>query len=128
MTGNLLLVAAGGGAGAVLRYLLSLALARAPAGGWPWPTFTANIAGGLAIGLLAGWLSLRGGVDGERIRLLLGVGLLGGFTTFSAFSLETLMMLERREWGPAALYAGLSVVLATSAVFLGLLVMRRGLA
>ena len=76
MTGNLLLVAAGGGAGAVLRYLLSLALARAPAGGWPWPTFTANIAGGLAIGLLAGWLSLRGGVDGERIRLLLGVGLL----------------------------------------------------
>jgi CrcB protein len=67
-------------------------------------------------------------VDGERIRLLLGVGLLGGFTTFSAFSPETLMMLELREWGPAALYAGLSVVLATSAVFLGLLVMRRGLA
>ena len=80
------------------------------------------------MGLLAGWLSLRGGADGERIRLFLGVGLLGGFTTFSAFSLETLMMVERRALGPAALYAGLSVVLATSAVFLGLLVMRRVLA
>ena len=77
------------------------------------------------MGLLAGWLSLRGGVDGERIRLLLGVGVLGGFTTFSAFSLETLMMLERRAWGQAALYAGLSVTLATGAVFLGVLIMRR---
>jgi CrcB protein len=128
MTGKLLLVAAGGGLGAVLRYLLSLALTRVPAGGWPWPTFTANLAGGLAMGLLAGWISLRGGADTERMRLLLGVGLLGGFTTFSAFSLETLMMLERRAWGLAVLYSGLSVVLATGAVFLGLVGMRRLLA
>jgi CrcB protein len=128
MTGNLLLVAAGGGAGAVLRYLLSIAFGRAPLGTWPWPTFTANIAGGLAMGLLAGWLSLRGGADGERVRLFLGAGLLGGFTTFSAFSLETLMMVERRAWGSAALYSGLSVVLATGAVFLGLVGMRRFLA
>lgn len=124
MTANLLLVAAGGGAGAILRYLLSFALARG-AGAWPWPTFIANIAGGLAMGLLAGWLSLRSGDEGERMRLLLGVGLLGGFTTFSAFSLETLMMVERRAWGQAALYAGASVVLSTGAVFLGLLLMRR---
>ena len=128
MTGNLLLVAAGGGAGAVLRYLLSIAFGRGPLGTWPWPTFTANIAGGLAMGLLAGWLSLRGGADGERVRLFLGVGILGGFTTFSAFSLETLMMVERRAWGSAALYSGLSVVLATGAVFLGLVGMRRFLA
>jgi CrcB protein len=128
MTVNLLLVAVGGGVGAVLRYLLALAFGRGLFGAWPWPTFTANIAGGLAMGLLAGWLSLRSGADGERMRLLLGVGLLGGFTTYSAFSLETLMMVERRAWGEAALYAGLSVVLATSAVFLGLLVMRRVLA
>lgn len=125
MTANLLLVAAGGGAGAILRYLLSFALARGAAGAWPWPTFIANIAGGLAMGLLAGWLSLRSGDEGERMRLLLGVGLLGGFTTFSAFSLETLMMVERRAWGQAALYAGASVVLSTGAVFLGLLLMRR---
>ena len=128
MTGNLLLVAAGGGAGAVLRYLLSIAFGRPPLGAWPWPTFTANIAGGLAMGLLAGWLSLRGGADGERVRLFLGAGLLGGFTTVSAFSLETLMMVERRAWGSAALYSGLSVVLATGAVFLGLVGMRRFLA
>ncbi len=125
MTANLLLVAAGGGAGALLRYLLSFALARGCGSAWPWPTFIANIAGGLAMGLLAGWLSLRSGDEGERMRLLLGVGLLGGFTTFSAFSLETLMMVERRAWGQAALYAGASVVLSTGAVFLGLLLMRR---
>ncbi len=125
MTANLLLVAAGGGAGAVLRYLLSFALGRGSAGAWPWPTFTANLAGGFAMGLLAGWLSLRSGDEGERMRLLLGVGLLGGFTTFSAFSLETLMMVERRAWGQAAVYAGASVVLSTGAVFLGLLLMRR---
>ena len=86
MTGNLLLVAAGGGAGAVLRYLLSIAFGRGVLGAWPWPTFIANIAGGLAVGLLAGWLSLRGGADGERIRLFLGVG--GSFSgwAFSAGS------------------------------------------
>ena len=125
MSANLLLVGLGGGLGAMLRYLLSLGLGRLTGGSWPWPTFTANLAGGLAMGLLAGWLSLRGAGEGERLRLLLGVGVLGGFTTFSAFSLETLMMVERRAWGQAALYAGLSVMLSTAAVFLGLILMRR---
>jgi CrcB protein len=77
------------------------------------------------MGLLAGWLALRAGAEGERVRLLLGVGVLGGFTTFSAFSLETLMMIERRAWAQAGLYALLSVLLSTAAVFLGLLIMRR---
>ncbi|MCA6227341.1 MAG: fluoride efflux transporter CrcB [Phenylobacterium sp.] len=122
---NLLLVGLGGGFGAILRYLLSVGFGRLPAGTWPWPTFTANLAGGLAMGLLAGWLSLRGAGEGERLRLLLGVGVLGGFTTFSAFSLETLMMVERRAWGQAGLYAGLSVILSTAAVFLGFVILRR---
>lgn len=125
MPPNLLLVGLGGGLGAILRYLLSLGFGRLPAASWPWPTFTANLAGGLAMGLLAGWLSLRGAGEGERLRLLLGVGVLGGFTTFSAFSLETLMMVERRAWGQAALYASLSVALSTLAVFLGLFLVRR---
>ena len=125
MPANLLLVGLGGGLGAILRYLLSLGFGRLPAANWPWPTFTANLAGGLAMGLLAGWLSLRGAGEGERLRLLLGVGVLGGFTTFSAFSLETLMMVERRAWGQAALYASLSVALSTLAVFLGLFLVRR---
>ena len=127
MNGNLILVAAGGGAGAALRYLLSQALSR-PGVSWPWATFLANIAGALLIGLLAGWLALRAGAEGERVRLLLGVGVLGGFTTFSAFSLETLMMIERRAWAQAGLYAVLSVLLSTAAVFLGLLIMRRWVA
>jgi CrcB protein len=127
MSGNLILVATGGGAGAVLRYLLSQALSR-PGVGWPWATFLANIAGGLLIGLLAGWLALRAGAEAERVRLFLGVGVLGGFTTFSAFSLETLMMIERRAWAQAGLYAVLSVLLSTAAVLLGLLIMRRWVA
>lgn len=126
MTGlNVLLVGLGGGAGAILRYLLSLSVSRHVPGDWPWATFLANVSGGLAMGALMGWLSLRDGSEGERVSLFLGVGVLGGFTTFSAFSLETLMMVERRAWGQAALYAGLSIILSTAAVFTGLLLMRR---
>jgi CrcB protein len=120
MTGNLLLVAAGGGAGAVLRYLLSLAFGRGLFGGWPWPTFTANIAGGLAMGLLAGWLSLRGGVDHERIRLLLGVGLLGGFTTFSSYAFQAVELWESGRPGLALASVVASNLLGFIAVWGGL--------
>jgi len=122
---NLLLVGLGGGFGAILRYLLSVGFGRLPAGTWPWPTFTANLAGGLAMGLLAGWLSLRGAGEGERLRLLLGVGVLGGFTTFSAFSLEAALLIERRQLALAAGYVAGSVLLAVAAVFAGLWLARR---
>ena len=92
-------MAAGGATGAVLRYLLGLQATRTLGHGWPYGTFTANVLGGLLMGVLAGWLALRGGADQERWRLLLGVGVLGGFTTFSAFSLEVALMLARRAWG-----------------------------
>ncbi len=121
-----LLVAAGGALGASARYALGLAATRlAPNAGWPWGTFAANVAGGLAIGLLAGWLALKAGASTEAIRLFAAVGVLGGFTTFSAFSLETALMIERRQLGLAFAYAVLSVVLSVAALFAGLTIARR---
>jgi CrcB protein len=120
---RLFLVFVGGGAGAVARYGLGLWLPR-PAG-WPLPTLTANVAGGLLIGILAGFLAHRGGEHQQQWQLLLQVGVLGGFTTFSAFSLETAMMIERKALVQAAGYAGLSVALCIAAVFAGLMLSRR---
>lgn len=125
---SLLLVAAGGAAGAVLRHLVGAAAFRTLGGGWPYGTLAVNVMGGLLMGVLVGWLALRGAGDQERWRLLLGVGGLGGFTTFSAFSLETVLMLERREWSSAAAYSILSVALSVGALMLGLALMRRVLA
>jgi len=125
---NLLLVAAGGAVGAVCRYLLGVRLFKAFGPGLPYGTFAANLIGGLAMGVLVGVLALRGGADQERWRLLLGVGVLGGFTTFSSFSLEVGLMIERRTYGLAAAYSLASVVLSIGALFVGLFAMRKLLA
>lgn len=119
---RLLIVAAGGALGAVARYGVGRLL---PATGWPWPTLTVNLVGGLLMGLLAGWLAFRGGAQGETIRLFAAVGLLGGFTTFSAFSLETALMIEKRQFALASGYVAASVVLSVAALFLGLTIARR---
>ena len=121
-----LLVGAGGALGAVARYGLGLTVGRlAPGAAWPWATLTANVAGGLLMGLLAGWLALKAGAGQESIRLFAAVGVLGGFTTFSAFSLETALMIERRDFAMAGGYIAASVVLSIAALFLGLMLARR---
>lgn len=114
----LLLVMSGGAIGAGLRYGLSRAVPFAGAG-WPWATFVANVLGGFAMGILAAWI-LRGDNSAEVLRLFVGVGVLGGFTTFSAFSLEIVRMLERGQMVLAAGYAAASVLLAIGALFAGM--------
>ena len=90
---------------------------------FPWSTLAVNVAGSLLMGLLAGWLA-RHGSGGETWRLLLGVGVLGGFTTFSAFSLELALMIERGSLVSAALYVAVSVLAGVAALFAGLAMMR----
>ncbi|MBQ95887.1 MAG: fluoride efflux transporter CrcB [Actinobacteria bacterium] len=118
----------GGGGGAVLRWQLGRAMT-----GWlgapivtafPFATLAANAAGSLLMGVLAGWLARNGSGDGDQLRLLLGVGLLGGFTTFSAFSLEMVMLLQRGQYLFALLYAILSIALGITGLMVGLGVMR----
>ena len=118
--GSLLLVGIGGFAGSVARYAL---------GGWllhhtaqerfPWSTFAVNVVGCLVIGVLAG-LAERHSMFGPGLRLFLFTGLLGGFTTFSAFGLETLFLLRRGEPWVAAAYVAGSVLLGLAAVWIGL--------
>ncbi|HEU0100206.1 MAG TPA: fluoride efflux transporter CrcB [Allosphingosinicella sp.] len=120
---NLLLVMIGGAAGAGLRWEFGrLALARFGPG-FPWGTLGVNLIGGLLIGVLAGAMIGPGSAD-RPLWLLLAVGLLGGFTTFSAFSLDLFAMLERGRAGAAALYAAASVLGSLLLLGLGWLAAR----
>ena len=124
-----LTVAVGGGIGAWLRYAVGVAISRAigpaAATAFPWATLSVNLAGSFTMGLLAGWLALAGGTGGgEGWRLLLGVGILGGFTTFSAFSLEIVLLAQRGAIGLAALYATASLVGGIAGLLAGLALMR----
>ncbi len=114
-----LLVAFGGGVGAWLRFVAGRLVGPAA---FPYATLTVNILGSLAMGLLAGWLA-RDGVGSEGWRLLLGVGVLGGFTTFSAFSLEIVTLAQRGAIGAAAAYAALSLAGGIVGLIAGLRIM-----
>lgn len=119
---NLLLVMLGGAVGAGARHLAGVAGLRWLGPGFPWWTLFVNLAGGLLMGLLAGWLVQKGG--SEQARLFLGVGVLGGFTTFSAFSLELGLMLQRSDYVMAATYVLASVLGSVLLLFAGLWLMR----
>jgi CrcB protein len=126
---KLLFVAAGGALGSMARYQTAVWVPRLTGPGAPWSgTLTVNIVGGFLMGVLVGALALRGGADQERWRILLGVGVLGGFTTFSSFSLDTALMIQRRAWDAALGYALVSVVCSVAALFAGLALARRLLA
>jgi len=111
-----LLVAAGGAVGAVARYAVTL-LMRPVSGTFPWHTLGVNVAGSFLLGLLMALLPE--GDAGERLRLLLGVGVLGGFTTFSAFSVDALTLAQQDQWLSAAAYVLGSVVAALAGATAG---------
>ena len=113
-----LIVLAGGGVGAVLRYHVGRIVSAWAALDRPIATLSINLIGGLLMGVLAGWLGARS--DGEGWRLLIGVGLLGGFTTFSAFSLEVMRLLQSGRWSDGIAYILLSVVGSVALLGIGL--------
>jgi CrcB protein len=125
---HLLLVALGGAMGSSARHLVGLAALRWLGPGYPWGTLTVNVVGGLAMGLLIGWLTAAEPPNATALRYTLAVGVLGGFTTFSAFSLDVVLMIERRDWISASGYVGLSVAGAVGALVLGLMIARRAFA
>jgi fluoride exporter len=120
----LLLVMLGGAIGAGFRFHIGRVAIQQMGPGFPYGTWLVNIVGGLLMGVLAGSLAKMTGPEGEPLRLFLGVGVLGGFTTFSAFSLETFGMIAHGEHVLAAAYAVSSVVGSVLALVVGLLLAR----
>jgi CrcB protein len=118
-----LIVFLGGGLGAALRHGVNLAAARLLGTAFPYGTLAINVLGSLAMGLIAEYFALKVGLP-QRWRLFLTTGVLGGFTTFSAFSLEAALLYERGQIAGAALYVVASVVLAIGALFAGLAIVR----
>ena len=121
-----LIVALGGALGAAARYEAGRLITHLTGStfGFPWATLAVNIFGSFLMGLLVGWLALGGSDAKMAYRLFIGVGLLGGFTTFSAFSMEIILMIERGTYLPAFSYAGISVVAGLAAMMIGLAIMR----
>ena len=119
---GLLAVMAGGALGAGGRYGVGALLSAWTSTAFPWATLAVNLSGGLAMGLLAGMFA-RGG-DSEAIRLFFGVGVLGGFTTFSAFSLDVVALIERGQALPAFGYVAASVIGSVALTMVGLHLVR----
>ena len=120
-----LIVFLGAGIGGALRHGVNVAATRQFGLGFPFGTLIVNIVGSFAMGLLAGYFAFRPGIS-QHMRLFLTTGILGGFTTFSAFSLDTALLLERHSYGLAAGYVVGSIAAGLSALFFGLALFRGG--
>jgi len=118
-----LLVFLGAGLGGALRHAVNLLAFRMAGPSFPVGTLFVNVSGSFAMGLIAGWFALRGGAP-QALRLFLATGILGGFTTFSAFSLDAALLWQRGEPGMAALYVVASAMLSLLGVFAGLALIR----
>ncbi|RVB68982.1 fluoride efflux transporter CrcB [Mesorhizobium sp. M7A.F.Ca.CA.004.06.1.1] len=119
---NLFLVVVGGGIGAGIRHLTNIGALRFVGPSYPWGTMAINIIGSFAMGLFIASMMRRGGSN--EVRLFVATGILGGFTTFSAFSLDFATLWERGATLPALAYALASVIGAITALFLGLWLAR----
>ena len=120
-----LLVFLGAGIGGALRHGVNVAAERVLGSGFAWGTLTVNVVGGFAMGVLAGWLALKAGEAWtQSARLFVATGILGGFTTFSAFSLDVVLLWERGQSSAAIAYVLGSVVLSIAGLLAGLYVVR----
>jgi CrcB protein len=120
-----LIVFLGAGIGGALRHGVNVGAARLLGYGFPFGTLIVNVVGSFAMGVFAGYFAFRPGID-QHARLFLTTGILGGFTTFSAFSLDTALLVERHAYGLAAGYAVGSVAASVAALFFGLALFRGG--
>ena len=118
-----LIVAFGSALGGALRHGVNVASARLLGMEWPYGTFLVNIFGSFLLGLLAAYFAFKGDAP-QAWRLFLTTGVLGGFTTFSAFSLDVALLYERGQLATAMLYAGSSVLVSVAALFTGLAIVR----
>lgn len=120
-----LLVFLGAGIGGALRHGVNVGCARYCGIAFPWGTLTVNIVGSFVMGVLAGWLAFKAGEGwSQSLRLFLTTGILGGFTTFSAFSLDAVLLWERGEAGIAVAYIAASVLLSIAGLVAGLSLVR----
>ena len=116
-----LLVFLGAGIGGALRHGVNVGCARLCGTAFPWGTLTVNVLGSVIMGALAGWLAFKAGEAwSQPLRLFLTTGILGGFTTFSAFSLDAVLIWERGQSGLAATYVAASVLLSIAGLVAGL--------
>jgi CrcB protein len=118
-----LIVFLGAGVGGALRHGVNVGAARLLGFGFPFGTLIVNVVGSFAMGLLAGYFAFRPGID-QHMRLFLTTGILGGFTTFSAFSLDVALLIERHAYVLAAAYVAGSVAAGIVALFFGLALFR----